>query len=1052
VAPVVVSPPDQFGTPPAVERGSRKIVTVLFADMVDSTALAEDLDAEAFRALMDRYFAAAEDAVARHGGYVEKFIGDAVMAVFGIPKLHEDDALRAVTAAVELRDRIRALAEEFTAAYGQTVVLRMGVESGEAVAGVRSESALYVTGPTVSTAARLEQAAPPGAILIGEATYDLVRDAVVAEQHGALALKGKRKMVTTWAVQSVIPGAAGLKRRLNVVLVDRDDELRRLLAAFERITDRGCQLVTVIGDAGVGKTRLGNELVDRLDRRAQVLTGRCLPYGEGITFWPVVELLREVAGIATADSPAQGADKVRALLPPGHERELIVARLAGLLGDEVAQSAVQELFWAIRKLLELLAARRPVVVLFDDIQWGEPTFLQLLEYLADWAMRAPILVVCMARRELLDDRPDWAMPRPAAEVITLQPLDDEQTRQLVEGLIGGGRVDAEAEARISSVAEGNPLFVEEMLRMLADSGELRLEDGQWVLDRSVVHVPIPSTIQALMSARLERLDPEQLDVLERAAVVGQVFGWGDVAVLRDDDRLAARTAAHLQALMRKQLIRPRHDDPGDEDAFEFTHVLVRDTAYHLIPKADRAALHERFAGWADRTLGGGSAGYEEIVGYHLEEAHRILLELGPPSPHAAELAERAFAELSVAGLRAYARGDMPAAVNLLDRSRRLLDAGRPERAALLPRLAFALMETGALGLLQDVMTEMEAVAEDGDEGLRARATVLRLYMRLFTDPVGWADVARPEADRAVRTFTELQDEGGLAMASSLLGLVTVMQGRFGDAEGRWTEASTHAHRAGDQRDELEALSWVPLMVWAGPTPSDEGLRRCHDLLLRADGDKKAMASSLIAQAAFQAGLGSYEEARGSLARARELIEEVALTVWLAGPYAQFAGWVELLAEEPDAAEKTLREGFVKLRDIGEMSWFSTVAGLLGEAVLESGRIEEAAGLAEESRDTAAPDDVYSQVVWRTVAAAVHARSGRAESAERLGNEAVDLVRRTDFLHLHWYALLGLARVLELSGRTEDAASAADEAAEAARRKGSVVAERRATGTAARLRG
>ncbi len=1049
---MVSSPPDRIGTPPAMAHGSRKIVTVLFADMVDSTVLADELDAEAFRALMERYFAAAEDAVTRHGGYVEKFIGDAVMAVFGIPKLHEDDALRAVTAAVELRDRMRALDEEFTAAYGTTVVLRVGVESGEAVAGVRSSDELYVTGPTVSTAARLEQAAPPGTVLIGEATFALVRDAVVAEQHGTLALKGKREGVTAWEVQRVVPGAAGLKRRLNAVLVDREEELRRLLAAFDRTTDRGFQLVTVLGDAGVGKTRLCNELVSRLGRRAQVLTGRCLPYGEGITFWPVAEVLRDVADIAVAESPAEGSRKVRALLPPGHESDLVVDRLAGLLGDDVAQPAVQELFWAIRKLLELVAVRQPVVVVFDDIQWGEPTFLQLLEYLADWSVRAPILVVCLARRELLDDRPEWAMSRPDAEVVVLQPLSSELTRQLVHGLIGSDRVDGEAEARISAVAEGNPLFVEEMLRMLADSGGLRLEAGSWVLDPSLVHVPIPSTIQALMSARLERLDHEQLSLLERAAVVGEVFGWGDVAALCEDDRLAARTAANLQALMRKQLIRPRLDDPGGEDAFEFTHGLVRETAYRLIPKADRAELHERFADRADRTLGGGAAGYEEIVGYHLERAHHLLLELGPPPPRATELADRAFARLSVAGLRAYARGDMPAAVNLLDRSRRLLDEGRPERAAVLPRLAFALMETGALALLQDVVVELEAAAGDGDEALRARATVLRLYMRLFTDPVGWADVAEPEAERAVRAFTGLRDERGLAMASSLLGLVTMMQGRFGAAEDRWTEATRQSHRAGDHREELDALSWVPLVVWAGPTPSAEGLGRCREVLLQGEGDKKVMASALTAQAAFEAGLGRVEDARRSLGRAKDLLDEVALTVWLAGPYAQFAGWVELLADDTGAAERVLREGFVQLREIGEMSWFSTVAGLLGEAVLRSGRLEEAGGLAEESRDAAAPDDVYSQVVWRTVAAAVEARRGDTGNAERLAREAVDLVRRTDFLHLHWYALLGLARVLEASGSAVDAAAAADEAAEAARRKGSLVAETRARDTATRLRG
>jgi class 3 adenylate cyclase/tetratricopeptide (TPR) repeat protein len=1044
-------PVEMTTTKRPVVHGSRKIVTVLFVDMVDSTVLGDDLDAESFRALMERYYEVAHDAVARHGGHVEKFIGDAVMAVFGIPKLHEDDALRAVTAAVELRDRIDALNEEFLRAYGRTVAIRTGVESGEAVASERGWAELYVTGPTVNTAARLEQAASPGTVLIGEATYHLVRDAVVVGEPRVLALKGKREEVMAWAVQGIIPGAAGLRRRLNAELVDRQDELRRLLAAFDRAASSGCQLVTVVGDAGIGKTRLAKELIARLEERARVLTGRCLPYGEGITFWPVVEVLRDAAGIAATDSPAQSIGKLRALLRPGHEGELITARLAGLLGDEVAQPAVQELFWAIRKLLEQLAATRPVVVLFDDIHWAEPTFLQMLEYLADWAGRAPVLVGCLARGELLDVRPDWATPRPNAELIPLLPLSDDETRQLVGGLVGGDRVDAAAEARISTVAEGNPLFVEEMLRMLADSGQLRSEAGQWVLDRSVVRVPIPTTIQALMSARLERLEPDQLEVLERAAVVGEVFGWSAVAALSDGNGQAVSTAAHLQALMRKQLIRPRRDDPGDEDAFEFSHALVHDAAYLLIPKTDRVDLHERFATWVEHVMSEGSAAYEEIVGYHLEQAHHTLLELGPESPRSAELADRAFARLSVAGLRAHSRGDMPAAVNLLDRAVRLLDRERAERTAVLPRLAFALMETGAFGALEDVVAEIEAAAGAGDDGMRARATVLRLWMRPLTDPVGWAEAAEVEAGRVMRAFTELRDERGLATTSLLLGLVSGMQGRFAEAEARFTEASVHARRAGDQRDELEALSWVPLTIWLGPTPSADGLRRCREMLVRADDDKKAMASALLAEATFEAGLGSFEDARGSLARAHDLLTEVALSVWLAGPYAQFAGWVELLAGDIAAAERVLRAGCDTLRKIGEMSWYSTVAGLLGEAVLQTGRRDEAEALAEASRDAAAPDDVYSQVIWRTVASTADAQSGLTERSERLAREAVDLVRRTDFLHLHWYALMSLARVLELLGRIPDAASAADEAAEAARLKGSVVAERRARETATRLR-
>jgi tetratricopeptide (TPR) repeat protein len=393
------------------------------------------------------------------------------------------------------------------------------------------------------------------------------------------------------------------------------------------------------------------------------------------------------------------------------------------------------------------------------------------------------------------------------------------------------------------------------------------------------------------------------------------------------------------------------------------------------------------------------------------------------------------------GLRAYARGDMPAAASLLHRAVALLREGRAERTALLPRLAFAYMETGAFAPLQDVVAEIEVAAKSGDKAMRAHCTILRLWIRLFTDPVGWAQIAEEQAARALQTFTALQDERGLSMASSLLALVKMMQARFGDAEEHWRKASIHANRASDHRDKLAALSWIPMTVWCGPTSSDEGLRRCEEILLLADGDKKATAGALLAQAMFEAGLGRFDEARQSLRRARDLLEEVALAVWVAGPHAQFSGWVELLAGDAAAAEAVLRQGYDALQEIGEMSWFSTVAGLLGEAVLDADRYQDATEFAEASREAAAPDDVYSQVLWRTVAAKVAARDDLPDDAQQLAAQAVDLARGTDFLHLQWHALLTQAGVLNQVGRTPEAARAADEAADVARRKGSVVGER-----------
>jgi class 3 adenylate cyclase len=1047
---MVRSRTDDGSLPPRrVRRGSRKIVTVLFVDVVDFTALSEELDPESVRSLMERYFAVADELITHHGGYIEKFIGDAVMAVFGIPTLHDDDALRAVTAAVQLAAGLDSLNAEFRATWGTSIAVRIGADSGEAIVGVREQDQLYVTGPAVITAARLEQAAAPGEILIGEGTYQLVRDAVIAEGLGPIPLKGKHDDIAAWRVHGIDLDAVGWRRRPDAPMVGRTSEVDHLLAMFDRATKSGCQLATLLGPAGIGKSRLGREVVARLGERGTVLSGRCLSYGKGITFWPLVEVLQAAARITESDTPAESVAKVRALLPQGREGDLISARLAGLLGGD-SPAAIHETFWAVRRLLEHMAVVRPVVVVFDDIHWAEPSFLQLVEYLTDRATEAPILLICLARDELLDSSPGWTRPRTNATLIPLPPLTGELTHELVERLLDTNRIDPAAVERISEVAEGNPLFVEETLRMLADRGQLVTEDGRWTLIASPTRLSIPSTIQALVSARLDQLDDE-LAVLQRAAIVGKVFGWGEVAALCEDEQLALRTAAHLQSLVHRQLIRPRRDDLTENDAFEFSHVLIWDVAYEQIPKVDRAHLHEKFAERLENSLAS-STDYSEIIGYHLEQAHRVLRELEPMSPRGEPLAERASARLSTAGLRAYARGDMPAAASLLHRSVVLAREGRADRTALLPRLAFAYMETGAFAPLQDVVAEIEVAAKSGDEAMRAHGTVLRLWIRLFTDPVGWAELAEEQAAIALRTFTTLRDDSGLSMASALLALVKIMQARFGDAEEHWWQASIHASRANDRRDELEALSWIPLTVWCGPTPSEEGLRRCNEVLLRADGDKKATAGALIAQATFDAGLSRFDDARLSLRRAGDLLEEVALAVWLAGPHAQFSGWVELLAGDAEAAERVLRQGYNTLQEIGETSWFSTVAGLLGEAVIAADRHQEAPEFADASREAAAPDDVYSQVLWRTVAAKVAAREGRPEDARQLAGQAVELLRGTDFLHLQWHALLTQAVVLEQAGRSRDAATSAEAAADVARRKGSVVAERRAREVRQRLNG
>ena len=974
---------------PEADPEVRKIVTVLFSDVTDSMRLGQDLDPESLRRLVSRYFDEMKVVVERHGGVVEKFIGDAVMAVFGVPQLHEDDALRAVRAALEMRERLHALNEEFQRSWGVTLVARTGVNTGEVIAGDQYHGQSFVAGDTVNTASRLETAAPPGEILIGEPTYRLVREAVSVEDVGPLELKGKRAPVYAFRLLEIDVSAPGWTRRLDSPLVGRQRELaslERFLEERVEVSDAG--LVTLMGAAGAGKSRLCLEFLAAVGGGATVLSGRCLPYGEGITFWPIAAVLREAAGIDDRQPREQAQRRISELVVgSGEDADLIAERLAPLVGADIATPGIQETFWAVRKLFESLGRERPLVVVFDDIQWAEPTFLDLLEYLGDWIRTAPVLLLCLARPELLELRPGWTSTKSNAALLQLERLNEAEIDGLIQNLTGGAELDPRARARIAEFAEGNPLFIEETLRMLVDDGILKQREGIWSATGDLSGLAIPATINALVTARLDRLDGEERAVVERAAVVGRVFSLNAVTRLSSTE-MAPRVILRLQSLMRKELIRPDHSSVGDETTFRFTHILVRDAAYAAIPKADRAELHEQLAEWLEVESKDLAGEWEEIVGYHLEQAHSLLLELGPPSERTERLGLKAARELGTAGRRSFDRGDMPAAVKLLSRAVALLPAKAPRRAELLPELALALFETGDFGRLQEVVAETaEAASASADPSLEAYAAILRLWIDIAWNPWGWADEAEREASRAIAAFERSGDERGLAKAWALRGQVNLVRGRFAAAEEAWEEAAEHARRAGDRRDELESLAWVPLVVWAGPTPAERGVERCEDVRKRARGDKKVTASALIAQAVFEAERCRFDEARALIADAKALLEEVALTMWLAGPTAQFAGWVELLANEPAAAERELRWGHDKLEEIGELSWLSTTDALLAEALCEQGRSEEAEALALAGEESADAQDSYSHALVRGVRAKLLAQRGEADEARAAFEDA-----------------------------------------------------------------
>ena len=959
-------------------REVRKTVTVLFADVTGSTALGESLDAEAFRQVMARYFDLARGCLERHGGTVEKFIGDAVMAVFGIPTLHEDDALRALRAAADLRDALAPLNDELERDYGISLQLRTGVNTGEVVTGTEERLA---TGDAVNVAARLEQAAKPGEILIGDQTRWLARAAIVVEPVEPLSLKGKAEPLLAHRLVGVHKDAPAFERRLDAPLVGREQELAALRGAFETaVSERRCQLVTALGPPGIGKTRLARELVAMLENEAIVLTGRCLPYGEGITYWPLVEIFREA----------------------GAEGELAAALSAG---------PAEEIFWSVRKALERRSRERPLALVVEDIHWAEPTLLGLVEHLDEWTRDAPLLLLCLARPELLDARPAWGGQR-----ITLEPLSQAESIRLMEELLGNAELEPETAARIHEAAGGNPLYVEQLLAMVAEGNNADL---------------VPPTMQALLAARLDALPDNERELLERASVVGLEFEWEALAEL--DPNRRRPPGAHLAALVRKQLIRP-HD--ATEDTFFFRHILIRDAAYERIPKAIRSSLHDRVADWLD----GRGEEFDEIVGYHLEQAYRFLTELGPASERAQELGQRAAQRLAASGERAHGRGDTSAAANLLERAGALLPAEDVRRIRLLPVLGRVLRQAGRLNDAEVVLSEaVELGRLAGERGVVADAEVALTMLRVHSAPdpgVGQADVDRAVA-QAIPIFEELEDEAGLARVFTTAGMLRFWRGESAAAIEDLDRAARHAREAGDWAQEAACLEYVVIGMQQGPTPVNDALARLDTISAETRRNRILEVVVLRARAELQALLGHFDAARGFIAEARALVDELGLET-LASRLAVPASQVERVAGDPVAAERELRPACEAYERIGELGFLSSLAPLLTDAVFAQGRYEEALELSDRwSADRlTVPEDVDAHIGWRRVRAKILARRGDLEEAERLAREATALAATTDYLRVRGGALADLAEVLRLAGRPEEAVAALREAIDQFEEKGS----------------
>ena len=998
----------------------RKIVTVLFGDLAASSATDAPLDPESLRRAKARCLVEMSNVLTRHGAAVEKLPGHGLLAVFGLPVVREDDALRALRAAVELRERVGLIDQELEGTMALRVAARVGVHTGEVVAAEPDADPGDLGGETLDLAARLEESAAPNEILLGEATRELAGDRVVAER---LELDDRSGSRPTWRLVTLLPDPPVLSRGLATRIVGRERELDELRRAFaEAVESRSCRLVTVLGPAGIGKSCLANALAKTLEHEATVLAGRCLSYGEGITYWPIGEIVRSLA--AGSDLP----ELLRRLLGPSDEGAVAAELVTAAVGLSGTPGTGEETFWAIRRLFEALARSRPLVVVLEDVHWGEPTLLDLLEHVVRNSRDAPILVVCLARPELLDSRPGLTT-EPGSLALDLQPLTKAESALLVGELRPGAPVPGVLAARIVDVAEGNPLFLEQLLAMASEEAP------------GAPRLTLPPAIQALLAARLDRLTAAERLVIECASVEGLVFHVGPLSQLCQGVD-SGSLWRHLLALTRKELVRPdRSDVPGDE-ALRFQHALIREAAYQGIAKERRAELHERFGAFLEQTREHAPTALEleEIVGYHLEQAVQCRREAGAVRDSDLALAEQASARLSAAARRALARIDLPAAINLLERAAALLPADGAARALLEIDRGAALTDAGRLEEADTLLATVEERMA-GDPRVAANASVERLFVRYSLDlEAALADLGSRGED--LRGVLEAQsDDRGLARLWLVRGLGLWITGQVANAETAWERAAACAERAGDRIAHADLLGWLASAAFFGPVPVTQGIERCTTIVDQLQDLRSMRAQALHFLAGLHAMAGRFDTADTLLEDAHDTLDKISVTVQWAVSHTEVL--VALLKGDLEHAEELLRPGRAWLEETGERNLLPMTVALLARVLYEQGRLDEAFACTEQTRELAVEQDVVVQAIWQGVQARILATRGAVEEAERLAQTAAGLADRTDFASFAGDALLDLADVLDQAGKSEAAGAAARQALGRYERKGNDVSAARA---------
>jgi len=990
--------------------------------------------------MMDAYFQAMRQVLERYGATVEQWGNERILGLFGIPQVHADDALRAVNASFEMRASLNQQNDQFSRNWRMHITVGIGIGTGEVVTRGPAAGPVAVLGDAITQAIRLERIALAGDVLISGATYPFIRYAVTVEPVDSAMDKGWRAPMQAWRLLT-LDEPTHQAPHLDAPMVGREQEQAMLLQTFERaIANRTCQLFTILGEAGIGKSRLAHEFVSLVQDRATAVGGHCLPYGNGITFWPVASAIRQAVNVREDDTAQVASRKLLAVLGAQEHAQSIADHVLPVLSLRETAASLEQIFWAVRRLLETMAGDRPLIVVFDDLQWAETTLADLIEHVADWSRDVPLLIVCLARPELLDARPAWGGGKLNATTILLEPLNHEEGRRLMAHLLDYQQVAEDAWDRIGQVAEGNPLFLEEILGMLLDEGKLRRKAGRWLLaDEDGRKTAVPPSIEALIAERLEHLPPDARALIQRAAIVGRTFYHGAIITLSPAAEQPS-VETNLLVLIRKGFVQPVPNELADEETYRFRHALIRQAAYEALPKAQRGELHERFAAWVEAKLKDRERKLDELVGYHLEQAQRYHAELEPLNRHGQELAARAADRLARAAGRAFSLGDMSAAANLFARAAALLPAGSSSRLEAQAMLARAWRIAGDFTKANVVIGEViEGATAAGEVGFRTQALVERAFIRLYTDPEGRPEEMIAQAEDAIGEFEKLGDDRNLAEAWTLLSVVHLMRSDMVARKEALERALLHARRSGDTRNEAWITWGIVGSVAQGPTPASEAAAFAgqHLELAQEKGWRFLEAGASLHLGRLQAMLGRFDEAREHVAEARRVCQELGLAFWAAS-FLQFSGFVEMLAGEPAAAEQHFRRGYEALGRLGEQTYRLTTAAYLAHALYELGRYEEVMDLTCSIEEEAATDDVHTQVLWRGARAKALARLGGGAEAVEIAEKAIALSQAITDESTRADALADLAITRRFSGLPAAAAAAAAEALDLYEAKGNIV--------------